>query len=94
MFFSRNHRSMGEQRNCRFTYVRRGSSPWEFMVMVFSVILSMFRSFIGGILTFVGSILAGLCCALSLEAFEEWRNGDRWWLRERRGRCRDRNIER
>jgi hypothetical protein len=39
------------------TYVRRSSFPWEFIMMVFSVILSILRSFIGGTLTCLGSIL-------------------------------------
>jgi hypothetical protein len=40
------------------TYLRRSSGPWELMTMVFSVMLSILRSFIGGILTFEGSMIA------------------------------------
>ena len=38
--------------------MRRGSGPCELMVTVFSVMLSMVRSIIGGTLTSAGSILA------------------------------------
>jgi len=38
--------------------VRRGSGPCELMVTVFSVMLSMVRSIIGGTLTSAGSISA------------------------------------
>jgi hypothetical protein len=39
------------------TYVTRSSFPWEFIMMVFWVMLSILRSFIGGTLTCLGSIL-------------------------------------
>jgi hypothetical protein len=41
------------------TYLRRSSGPWELITMVFSVILSILRSFMGGILTFEGSMIVG-----------------------------------
>ena len=37
--------------------MRRGSELWELMRIVFSVMLSMVKSFIGGTLAFEGSIL-------------------------------------
>jgi hypothetical protein len=42
------------------TYVSRGSDDWELMVTVFSVMLSMFKSFIGGTVICVESIAAVL----------------------------------
>ena len=37
--------------------MRRASELWELMLIVFSVMLSMVKSFIGGTLAFEGSIV-------------------------------------
>jgi hypothetical protein len=42
------------------TYFSRSLGPWEFMLMVFSVMLSMLRSFIGGTFTCERSILGNV----------------------------------
>jgi hypothetical protein len=53
------------------TYVRRASLPWEFIITVFAVILSIFRSFIGGAPTSVAAMLGDCWSRSFLEDEEE-----------------------
>jgi len=67
-------------------YVILASLPWEFMTTVFSVILSMFKSFIGGTLTCEGSILISRTDSqLALGMLWENGGGGRYKWRGKRG---------